>query len=171
LHRWGIQLVICLPLCHFSPCFPLISSDILIKISLHYISLMLAKTNTSNCYNTRHKKTEERMCILLRSWVLESGSGTCVVAITVDKTSPLLPISTLVLKVGVVFLVATFPCVLGTACRLDEAYLFTVTVSAINMLCPIELLIGYFSSVSFSNNQELSRMDNEMKQNKTCGLY
>ncbi|KAL5194966.1 hypothetical protein HKD37_20G056935 [Glycine soja] len=52
---------------------------------------------------------------------LNRSSGTWVVAITVDKRSPLLPSSTLVLKVGVVFLVATLPCVLGTACKL-EAY-------------------------------------------------
>jgi len=55
---------------------------------------------------------------------------------------PLLPNSNLVLKVGV-DVCGAFPCVLGTACKLDEAYLFSVTVSAINMLCPIEL-IGYF---------------------------
>jgi len=90
--------------------------------------------------------------ILWRSNVLDSGSWVAVAAITVDKTSPLLPNSMLVLlRVGL----ACF--LLWTACTLDDAYLFTVTVSAINMVCPMELI----ASSLFSLLNKLILKDNE----------
>lgn len=78
--------------------------------------------------------------LLWRSSVLESLTWRA--ATTVDKRSPLLPIS----EVVVVVFLFLFR---WTAWTFDEAYLFTVTVSAINMLWLIELISVFDLSHSF----------------------
>lgn len=82
------------------------------------------------------RKTKRQNVVLLRSSVAESLSWG--VATAADKSSPRLPKS-VVAPEGVIFFVP-FLCFLWTACTLEEANLFTVTVTAIRMLCPIELM-------------------------------
>lgn len=147
-----------LPPCHSWPCSLLTSSDTLIQISITTKSYKsrkekkekpnkkkkthgqpINKQNKHNEFHLKKKKNPKKIIIcavLLRSSAPDSLTGG--VANAADKSSPLLPKSLAALEEMVFFL--SLRCLLWTACTLDEANLFTVTVRAINMLWPIELM-------------------------------
>ena len=132
------------PLCHSWLCFPLISWGTLSK----YYSF---RTFPSYLKDWKEKTRRDEYCILLRSSVLESGTwGT---AATADNMRALLPRSGDVASAAASVLGlglegeegvrgrGDLACFLWTACTFEEANWLTVTVSAINKLCPIELIV------------------------------